>query len=51
MEIKQQLTTAVEDELQALDLQVLPAMQEKKNTGKKPGKSSDDCTKGFRILL
>lgn len=50
MEIKQQLTTAVEDELQALDLQVLPATQEKKHW-KKPGKSSDDCTKGFRILL
>lgn len=27
MEIKQQITTAVRDELQALDLQVLPAMQ------------------------
>lgn len=34
MEIKQQLTTAVEDELQALDLQVLPATQEKETLEK-----------------
>lgn len=44
----------LESWITSLDLQMLPAMQGKNKTKtklEKPRKSSDDCTKGFRILL